>query len=72
MLVADVKFIPVSSFGGVVAEYKMVLILEDGSEEPLGRFFTDEKSYSAENFKGLTAEQARQKFIDDDIAYLRS
>lgn len=72
MLIKDVRFEEGSKFRGVVAEYKMVAILEDGTEESIGRYFTDEKSYRKEDFVGMSMAEARNKFVEDDKRYLQS
>lgn len=43
----------------------------DGSEEKLFEFYPDEISFRADEFLGLTREQALALRQDKDVAYLR-
>lgn len=45
---------------------------EGGSYEPLFTFYPDEISFSAEEFIGLTVDEARALRTKKDIAYLQS
>lgn len=44
----------------------------DGSTVELFEFYSDELTFRADEFVGLTAEQARRLHRERDIAYLRS
>jgi len=46
--------------------------LEDGNEQMLFDYYPDEISFSANEFVGLTVEQAKQLKFKKDVAYLRS
>jgi len=41
-----------------------------GPEEVLYTFFSDEKSYKADSFVGMTVEAARERVLNDDQKYL--
>lgn len=46
--------------------------LEDGSEEKLFEYYPDEISFSAQEFEGLTSEEARLLKFGRDRAFLQS
>lgn len=46
--------------------------LEDGSEEKLFEYYPDEISFSAQEFEGLTTEEARLLKFGRDRAFLQS
>jgi hypothetical protein len=46
--------------------------LEDGSEQMLFSYYPDEISFHANEFVGLTVDQAKQLKVKKDVAYLRS
>lgn len=46
--------------------------LEDGSETDVFSYYTDELTFTAEEFVGLTVSEASKLFHDRDIAWLRS
>ena len=45
---------------------------EDGSERKLFDYFPDELSFTANEFEGLTEEEANRLKFDRDVAWLRS
>ena len=51
---------------------KVAVTYEDGTTEDLFRFFPDELSFSPDEFKGLTREEAYALHAKKDVAYLRS
>ena len=48
------------------------ITLEDGTEKLLYSYFPDELSFTAEEFEGLTEEEATRLKYDRDVAWLRS
>jgi hypothetical protein len=46
--------------------------MSDGTEVVVLKYFSDELSFSAEEFVGLTLDQALNLFVKRDTAYLRS
>ena len=51
---------------------KVIVEFSDQSEELLFTFFSDELSFTADEFIGLTKDQAFDLFAKKDTAYLRS
>lgn len=51
---------------------EVVATFEDGSTKTLFSFYTDEVSFQASEFTGLTEEEAHDLFQRKDTAYLRS
>lgn len=52
---------------------KIVFTRSEGAEEEtLYTFFSDEKSYRADSFVGMTVEAARNRVLNDDQTYLQS
>lgn len=49
-----------------------VATMDDGSEEIVIHWFSDELSFAPSDFIGLTVEEARDLKQERDIAYLRS
>jgi len=56
-------------FGG---PSKAVGVMEDGTEEPLFRFYSDELSFTTGELEGLTAQEARALHHRKDVGYIRS
>jgi hypothetical protein len=46
--------------------------LDDGTETDLFSYYTDELCFTAEEFIGLTVNEAHALFAEKDIAYLRA
>jgi hypothetical protein len=46
--------------------------LEDRTDVELFRYYTDELSFTADEFTGLTVQEALDLFARRDIEYLRS
>ena len=55
--------------GGLIA---VVATLDNNTVAEVFRFYPDELNFSTEEFRGLTVEEARSRFYDRDVAYLRS
>jgi hypothetical protein len=51
---------------------KVTVKFEDGTEKVLFSFYPDEISFRAEEFVGLTEQEARTLRHKRDVAYLRS
>jgi hypothetical protein len=51
---------------------RVIATYEDGSKEQLFEFYPDEISFSADEFVGLTREEAMALKCDKDKEYLRS
>ena len=51
---------------------KVIATLEDGSEEIAFSYYSDELSFTPEQFIGKTLDEARRIHHDADVAYLRS
>ena len=51
---------------------KAVAVMDDGSEEIVVHWFSDELSFAPSDFVGLTVDEARDLKQERDIAYLRS
>lgn len=55
--------------GGMVTVYAT---FGDGAEAPLFSYYSDELTFRAEEFVGLTPREARELHMERDLAYLRS
>ena len=64
----DPKDIPDPHWG----RNKVIVTLEDGSEQVAFSYFPDELAFSPEQFLDKTLEQARRIHHEADVAYLRS
>lgn len=58
MKVLFAKLEPLSTWEGKVAEYQILLALEDGTEYSMGSVFKTEKQYTEHSFTGMTLEEA--------------
>mgnify|MGYP000854130273 CR=1 FL=1 len=64
----DPKNIPDPHWG----RNKVIVTLEDGSEQLAFSYFADELSFSPDQFLNKTLEEARRMHHQADVAYLRS
>lgn len=53
-------------------EVRVHIELENGVQEQLFTYFSDEISFSKDELIGLTVQQARDLFHTKDVAYLQS
>jgi len=51
---------------------KVVVTFDDGSTKELFTFYSDELSFSEQEFVGLTEKQAHALHYQRDVAYLRA
>jgi hypothetical protein len=57
---------------GFGSDNKVNVTYEDGTVENILRYFSDEISFTEDEFIGLTKDQAMDLFHEKDVAYLRS
>jgi hypothetical protein len=80
MKIEAIEFKNDESFAGIIIGGQdvgeglkhVVVTYEDGREEELFSFYTDELVFSPQEFVGLTKEQALDLFRRRDIEYLQS
>ncbi|MNV04565.1 hypothetical protein D3C71_948650 [compost metagenome] len=70
-VIKKVELKPLFKFGGKVAQYEVNVVGDNGELESLFNFYTDEKHYNEHSFVGMTIKEAKEKFFNDDVAYLR-
>lgn len=69
MKITKAEIIPPSGWGD---HAKVIATFSDGSEAEVVRYFTDELSFTAEEFVGLTKDEAVELYYQRDKAYLQS
>jgi hypothetical protein len=69
---ASLRRVPDFGRGVPSGQNAVIGTLDNGTEVELFRYYTDELRFNADEFNGLTVQEARDLFARKDIAYLQS